>query len=75
MKIKATTTFLDGTNRFEKGMEYIVSDLKGVTFIAHGWAKDANSDSSEEATSLLEDVTLDVHSVMSDSSDNLPGVE
>ena len=40
MKIKATTTFLDGTDRFEKDDERTVSDERGAYFIANGWAED-----------------------------------
>lgn len=41
MKIKATTTFLDGTDRFEKDDERTVSDERGAYFVANGWAEDA----------------------------------
>lgn len=40
MKIKATTTFLDGTDRFEKDDERTVSDERGAYFVANGWAED-----------------------------------
>lgn len=40
MKIKAITTFLDGTDRFEKDDERTVSDERGAYFVANGWAED-----------------------------------
>lgn len=38
MKIKATATFLNGTDRFEKDDERTVSDERGAYFVANGWA-------------------------------------
>lgn len=40
MKIKATTTFLDGADRFEVGDERTVPDERGAYFVANGWAED-----------------------------------
>ena len=40
MKIKATATFLNGTDRFEKDDERTVSDERGAYFVANGWAED-----------------------------------
>lgn len=40
MKIKATTLFLDGADRFEAGDERTVSDERGAYFVANGWAED-----------------------------------
>lgn len=62
MKIKAISAFLDGEDRYEKNGEYSVTDLKGVIFMAHGWAIDANSQ---------QDVALEVQSVSLSSADNL----
>lgn len=41
MKIKATTTFMHGKDRFEEGQEYDVPDGPGFYFVANGWAADA----------------------------------
>lgn len=40
MKIKATTLFLDGADRFEAGDERTVPDERGAYFVANGWAED-----------------------------------
>lgn len=40
MRIEATTTFLDGKDRFEKGDIRTVEDERGARFVADGWAKD-----------------------------------
>ena len=40
MKIKCLTTFLDGSDRFEKDDERTVPDEDGAYFVANGWAED-----------------------------------
>lgn len=40
MKIQVLSTFLDGTDRFEKDDERTVSDERGAYFVANGWAED-----------------------------------
>lgn len=53
MKIKCTTTFLDGTDRFEKDDVRTVDDARAERFIANGWA------SAITATELaIQDVTI-----------------
>lgn len=42
MKIKCLTTFLDGTERFEKDDERTVADERGAYFVASGWAEDVS---------------------------------
>ncbi len=38
MKITCLTTFLDGSDRFEKGDVRTVDDARAAYFIANGWA-------------------------------------
>lgn len=40
MRIECTTTFLDGTDRFEAGDIRTVDDERGARLVANGWAKD-----------------------------------
>ena len=63
MKIKAITTFLDGTDRFEKDDERTVSDERGAYFVANGWAEDvAGRVATVEATT--KETTLDIHNTV-----------
>jgi len=39
MKIQVLSTFLDGTDRFEKDDCRTVSDDDGARFVANGWAE------------------------------------
>lgn len=57
MKIQCTTTFLDGTDRFENGDVRTVEDERGARFVAAGWATDlagrvATGDAFEGETTL-----------------------
>jgi hypothetical protein len=40
MKINCTSTFIDGTTRYETGDVRTVSDADGARFCAFGWATD-----------------------------------
>lgn len=40
MKIQVLSTFLDGTDRFEKDDCRTVDDDPGARFVANGWAND-----------------------------------
>jgi hypothetical protein len=42
MKIKALTTFLDGTDRYEIGDIRSIGDEKANYFVSQGWAIDQN---------------------------------
>jgi hypothetical protein len=44
MKIKVLTTFLDGSDRFEKDDVRTVNDADAERFIANGWASDGTAD-------------------------------
>lgn len=39
MRIHCLTTFLDGSDRFEKDDTRTVDDERGARFVANGWAK------------------------------------
>ena len=59
MKIKATTTFLDGTDRFEKDDERTVSDERGAYFVANGLAEDvAGRVATVEAAAATTDLNI-----------------
>lgn len=42
MKIQVLSTFLDGTDRFEKDDCRTVDDDRGSRFVANGWANDVD---------------------------------
>lgn len=42
MKIKCTTTFLDGKEKFHQDDVRTVSDDDGARFVANGWADDVD---------------------------------
>ncbi len=58
MKITCLTTFLDGTDRFEKDDTRTVSDERAAYFISHGWA--AEMGAQPAAAPADGEVTLDV---------------
>lgn len=58
MKIECTTTFLDGTSRYEAGDIRTVPDEMAHKFIALGWATQAGQPATEPATG---DASLDIH--------------
>ncbi|MDP1686874.1 hypothetical protein [Hydrogenophaga sp.] len=58
MKITCLTTFLDGTDRFEKGDTRTVSHERGAYFLANGWAADAGTEPA--AAPADGDVTINV---------------
>lgn len=57
MRIECTTTFLDGTVRFEKDDIVTVPDADGERFVGNGWAKPFGGESVPAATG---DVSLDI---------------
>jgi len=59
MKIEATTTFLDGTDRFEAGDVRTVDDERGARLVANGWAQEVGADAVPVAPTS--EVTLDIH--------------
>ncbi len=57
MKITCLTTFLDGSDRFEKDDVRTVDDTRGAYFVAQGWA---TADGVEVAETTLEVIDLTV---------------
>ena len=62
MKIEATTTFLDGVDRFEAGDIRTVDDERGARLIGNGWAREAGSNAAPVASPS--EVTLDIHNAV-----------
>ena len=60
MRIEITTTFLDGTDRFEKGDTRTVSDEQGERFVANGWASAAGAQAAP-APAPEGEVSLSIH--------------
>ena len=60
MKINATQTFLDGTDRYEEGTEYDVTPGAGEYFVRNGWA--SANDATVAKRLQPQNVTLDIHS-------------
>jgi len=58
MKIEATTTFLDGVDRFEVGDIRTVDDERGARLIANGWAREPGAEAP--AVPNAGEVTLDI---------------
>lgn len=59
MKIEATTTFLDGVDRFEAGDIRTVDDERGARLISNGWARESGS--AATPVQAVGEATLDVH--------------
>lgn len=59
MKIECTSTFLDGTSRYEAGDIRTVPDALGHKFVGLGWAAEVGQPATEPASG---DVNLDIHS-------------
>lgn len=68
MKLEATTTFLDGVDRFEAGDIRTVDDARGARLIGCGWAREAGSDAAPVAASGA--VTLDTHNAVMGMGDS-----
>lgn len=58
MKIKATTVFLDGTDRFEVGDQRTVDDERGAYFVVNGWAENLDGSSAAEESPANVDLTI-----------------
>lgn len=67
MRIHCLTTFLDGTDRFEKDDHRTVSDERGASFIANGWACEENGDA---VASVSGDTSLEINNSNSNLGDN-----
>lgn len=57
MRIKCTTTFLEGAERFEQDDIRSVDDARGAYFVANGWAEDL---SGQTATGVSADGATDL---------------
>lgn len=60
-RIKATTTFLHGTKRFEEGKKYTVSLEEAAYFNGNGWATASDGSDVVPNDAVDEPVTLEVH--------------
>jgi len=49
MKITCLTTFVDGSDRFEKDDVRTVDDTRGAYFVAQGWASTDSTDAPAPA--------------------------
>lgn len=58
MKIEATTTFLDGVDRFEVGDIRTVDDERGARMVANGWARESGG--AAPVVPSAGEVTLDI---------------
>lgn len=58
MKIKAITTFIDGTDRFEAGDQRTVEDERGAYFVGNGWAIDLAGQAVEGETAASTDLNI-----------------
>lgn len=59
MKIQVLSTFLDGTDRFEKDDGRTVDDDRGSRFVANGWAIDVDGRVATGSEQTAE-TTLDI---------------
>jgi|CXWJ01.1.fsa_nt_gi uncharacterized protein YPO0396 len=59
MKIQVLSTFLDGTDRFEKDDCRTVDDDRGSRFVANGWANDVDGRVATGSEQTAE-TTLDI---------------
>ena len=60
MRIHCLTTFLDGTDRFEKDDHRTVDDERGARFVANGWAV---AEGGEAVAPASGDTSLDIQNV------------
>lgn len=62
MKIQCTTTFLEGTERFEAGDIRTVPDDVGARLVANGWAVDVSGEVAAGGAAVGE-ATLDIQNL------------